>query len=488
MKESLICIPTYNEEANVELVIQGIFKTGYSGDILFIDDASTDGTMEKLQRLVQKHKNIFCINRPEKMGIGSAHKDGIEYAYENNYEKIITMDCDFSHSPEYIDDFIKCSSEADIVIGSRFNKKESLKGWNIYRKILTYAGHYLYKNMLDLNYDATGAYRLYNLRNIPRTMFDLINSLEYSYFFESLYIMKMNGKAIEEIDIVLPPRTYGHSKMSYRNILQSVYMLLYLYIKSKVNRESLYCFEHSNPGNYIPNHGTYVKDGENSAAKIKEEWDKYWKVNTNNQSIIYELIAAFYRKYIIKRSLNFYIRKYYKTRSKLLHAGCGSGQVDADITNEMKVTGLDISEYALSIYKKVNPSSEEQIQGDIFSSSIPDRKYDGVYNLGVMEHFTEEEIEIILNEFSRILKDDGTILLFWPPEYGLSVTALKAAHFILRKFLGNHRKLHPDEITRIESRDHIRRILKKSRLIDLKMHFGFRDFFTYAVVVCKKNI
>jgi len=230
----------------------------------------------------------------------------------------------------------------------------------------------------------------------------------------------------------------------------------------------------------------YTISSNNSPAKIKSEWDKYWKVNTNRSNIFYELIAAFYRKFIIKRSLNYYIRKHFNAKSKLLHAGCGSGQVDVNITNEMKVTGLDISEYALKIYKKVNPNSEKQVQGDIFSMPFGDKYFNGIYNLGVMEHFTKSEINLILNEFYRVTKDDGVIVLFWPPEYGLSVIILKVVHFLMRNIFNNHKTLHPDEITRIKSKKHVIKLLGNSNLNVLKVHFGIRDFFTYNVVICNK--
>ena len=73
------------------------------------------------------------------------------------------------------------------------------------------------------------------------------------------------------------------------------------------------------------------------------------------------------------------------------------------------------------------------IHDSIFSVPVPDSSFDGIYNLGVMEHFTEDEIMGILKEFHRVLKSNGKIILFWPPEYGLSVQFLKFAHFILNK-------------------------------------------------------
>lgn len=276
--------------------------------------------------------------------------------------------------------------------------------------------------------------------------------------------------------------------MSYTNLYLSMFNLIYLLFKTRLNQPSLLYSEFQNESVFEVSNSVYTSDGENSPAKVKAEWDEYWKVNTNRSNVFYELIAAFYRKCIIKRSMNFYLNKLFNSDSNLLHAGCGSGQVDEDITNNISVTGLDISNHALNIYKKVNPNSIDQIQGDIFAMPFENKKFDGIYNLGVMEHFTKKEIHLILNEFNRILDDNGKIVLFWPPEYGLSVMFLKVVHFIMRNIFNNHKMLHPDEITRIKSKKHIKKMLEKANFNLIKSHFGIRDLFTYNIVVANKTL
>ena len=54
--------------------------------------------------------------------------------------------------------------------------------------------------------------------------------------------------------------------------------------------------------------------------------------------------------------------------------------------------------------------------GNIFNLKKSKQKnFDGIYNLGVMEHFLEDDILKILNEFNKVLKINGKIILFWPP-------------------------------------------------------------------------
>lgn len=235
--KTLVFIPTYNERENVEKICLEINKTGLGLDIMFMDDNSPDGTGAIIDLLAGKYSNVRAVHRPGKMGIGSAHLDGIRLAYELGYKRLITMDGDFAHSPDSLSKFIETSRDYDVTVGSRYLMKNSLEGWNYLRKFLTLTGHFFTKYCLGIKYDATGALRLYRLDRIPRSAFDLTSSRGYSFFFESLYILSINGFSIKEIPIVLPPRIYGHSKMSFREAFHSLKYLVQIYAGSILNRK-----------------------------------------------------------------------------------------------------------------------------------------------------------------------------------------------------------------------------------------------------------
>lgn len=237
--KTLIFIPTYNEVENVERIFHEIKSFNLDADILFLDDNSPDGTGRVIDALSQQNKNTFAIHRSGKLGIGSAHQEGIAWAYDKNYEVLITMDCDFTHSPSYIFNFIQCSDKADIVVGSRYLKKHSLSSWNLFRKTLTYFGHFLTVTLLEMPYDASGAFRLYNLKNIDRKLFQIVKSPGYSFFFESLFILNYNKIKIAEIPIELPSRTYGTSKMTWKDAWNSLSFLLHLYKRKLFDKNSL---------------------------------------------------------------------------------------------------------------------------------------------------------------------------------------------------------------------------------------------------------
>ena len=472
----MVFIPTYNERENVELILSQILALGLHADILFVDDNSPDGTGQLLDSIVVSHSNVFVEHRAGKLGIGSAHAYGINWAYDHGYRLLITMDCDFTHSPEYIRDFLAKADEADIVVGSRYMLEDSLGTWNVYRRLLTRLGHVATSFFLRMPFDATGAFRLYRLDRISRYFLNSVHSLGYSFLFESLYVLHLNGYRVVQTPTHLPARVYGHSKMQLRDAIYSLSHLIHTYFTTLVNRER---FEIAEPFRQELSEGGPVDP---------QNWDGYWSGKDNKPTLlVYDLIAAFYRKFIIKASLNRYILANFNADSRLLHAGCGSGQVDRDIGEQIGISALDISPVALSIYKKSNKHYRKLILGSIFDIPAPDASFDGIYNLGVMEHFTEAEIAQILREFNRVLKPGGKIVLFWPPEFGLSVMVLKLAHFVLNRVLKKNILLHPVEITRVRSRRQIEGCLARGGFNLTKFAFGISDLFTYAVIVANKS-
>jgi dolichol-phosphate mannosyltransferase len=236
-KKILVMIPTYNERENVKKMCHDLSMTGIAADVLFVDDNSPDGTGTVLDDITLNVSHVLVVHRPGKLGIGSAHSDGIQWAYSHGYSHLITMDCDFTHSPDNIPDLIEFAEEYDVVVGSRHILENSLSGWNLWRKFLTQMGHLLTKILLRMPYDATGAFRLYRIDQIPVEVFGLVSSKGYSFFFESLAILNLNKYKIKEIPIALPPRTYGHSKLRFSDMVQCLLFMLAMFLNIQFNKQ-----------------------------------------------------------------------------------------------------------------------------------------------------------------------------------------------------------------------------------------------------------
>lgn len=236
-----ILIPTYNEADNVGKLYEQIKSLSLNARLLFVDDNSPDGTGKILDEIASRDPNVEVIHRPGKQGIGSAHATGIRAAYERGIGILITMDCDFTHSPDHIGQFLAYADDFDVVVGSRFIQKDSLKSWNLYRKFLTHLGHFLTVSVLNVPFDATGAFRLYRIDRIPRDVFNLVTSTGYSYFFESILILHLNGCTIKEVPIELPFRIYGKSKMQVSDIITSLRYLFRMWRTKAFHRHKLLC-------------------------------------------------------------------------------------------------------------------------------------------------------------------------------------------------------------------------------------------------------
>ncbi len=108
----VVIIPAYNEMPYIEDFLKRL--KDYPYEFVFIDDGSTDGTGETIQKYGFK-----VIRHERNKGKGAAVKTGFAYALEKGYDAVITMDSDGQHDPALIPQFIDALRDADIVLGSR---------------------------------------------------------------------------------------------------------------------------------------------------------------------------------------------------------------------------------------------------------------------------------------------------------------------------------------------------------------------------------
>ncbi len=441
-------------------------------DILFMDDSSPDGTGDILDRLAADESRLNVIHRAGKLGVGSAHIDGIRWAYENEYERLITLDCDFTHSPADVVRLVESAKGHDVATGSRYMEADSLPGWNILRRSLTGFGHVLTRHLLGIDVDATGALRVYDLTTIPRELFERVTARGYGFFFESMFLLVRNGFSVSEIPIVLPARTYGTSKMTVRETIRSGSQLLSLWRRSSARPSA---FRMPVPALTLD---TTLVD--------PQGWDSYWDSKASATGKAYDVVATAYRQAIIRRQLERTILSHFSEGSCLLHAGCGSGQVDERLHKRVRITAVDISQSAVRLYRENNPTAFAVEHADILNLPFPSDSFDGAYNLGVLEHFTSGEIDRVLRQLNRILKPGGKVVVFWPHARATSVAVLKTAHWLLNDVAGRKTQLHPPEISLLKSREWVETFFTNAGFNLASYQFGPRDFFVQAVIVAEK--
>ncbi len=117
----LTALPVYNEVAHVNPVLDEVVR--YARDVLVVDDGSTDGTAD----LLDARNDIRVIRHETNRGYGAALKTAFDFAIENDYDVLVTIDCDGQHQPQRIGQLVAACRDADIVSGSRYlrNKEQA---------------------------------------------------------------------------------------------------------------------------------------------------------------------------------------------------------------------------------------------------------------------------------------------------------------------------------------------------------------------------
>src|SRR3990172_6966879 len=132
--KTLVTVATYNEIENLPKLVDEIFRYAPAVDLLVIDDNSPDGTGQWARRRAAEDPRVHCLDRPGKLGLGSATIAGMKYAVEHGYKQMLNMDADFSHPPRYLPDFLAGMDPADrppvdVMIGSRYIPRGGVGGW-----------------------------------------------------------------------------------------------------------------------------------------------------------------------------------------------------------------------------------------------------------------------------------------------------------------------------------------------------------------------
>lgn len=117
MSNWLAALPVYNEQGYVDEVLGEVSK--YADNILVVNDGSSDGTTDRLKAWT----DVAVVNHEQNRGYGAALKTAFQYAIEEGFEYLVTLDCDGQHQPKRIPRFVKACENADIVSGSRYLKR-----------------------------------------------------------------------------------------------------------------------------------------------------------------------------------------------------------------------------------------------------------------------------------------------------------------------------------------------------------------------------
>ena len=206
MSKCLVTIPAYNEDMNIEKVLNELKEDFSEADILVINDCSKDKTKEVVER-----NNVMCITLPFNMGYSRAVQTGIKYANYYDYDYVIQFDADGQHIAKEAKKLLDNIEEtkADIVIGSRYLEKNNYNQ-SFFRKIGTIIFSKLIKLFCKKEItDPLSGFQCLNRKTIER--FSKLGMYpEYpdtNLIIELLY----DGFKIEEVSVKMRLRELGES-------------------------------------------------------------------------------------------------------------------------------------------------------------------------------------------------------------------------------------------------------------------------------------
>jgi dolichol-phosphate mannosyltransferase len=235
--KGLIVIPTYNERETVDAILDAILNQNLGLDLLIVDDNSPDGTAARVKERAAVDPHIKIIERPGKMGLGTAYVAGFKYAIANGYEIVFEMDADFSHDPADVPRFLEQIKTHDFVLGSRYVNGISVVNWPLRRLLLSYFASLYTRFVTGMPiHDATGGYKCFRIEVLKAIDLDRVRSGGYSFQIEMNYKAWKKGFRWLEIPIIFVDRRVGSSKMSKAIVREAVLMVWKLRFRSLLGR------------------------------------------------------------------------------------------------------------------------------------------------------------------------------------------------------------------------------------------------------------
>jgi len=217
-----VCLPTYNERENLEPMLRALGE--HSVRVLVIDDNSPDGTGRLADRLSQELDYVDVLHRARKEGLGPAYIAGFRRALAEGAERILEMDCDFSHDPNDVPRLIAASEDVDLVIGSRYVEGGETVNWGAVRRAISAGGSFYARALLSVSIrDLTAGFKCYRADVLRTIDLDAVHSKGYAFQIETGYRTLRAGFRVLEIPIRFADRETGGSKMSRAIVLEAIW-------------------------------------------------------------------------------------------------------------------------------------------------------------------------------------------------------------------------------------------------------------------------
>jgi dolichol-phosphate mannosyltransferase len=237
----VICLPTYNERANLEPIARrlGDELARVEGEprVLVIDDSSPDGTGELGDRLSGELPLVSVLHRTRKEGLGPAYIAGFRWTLDHGAERIVQMDADFSHDPADVPRLVAASDGAALALGSRYVEGGGTENWGKGRQAISRFGSFYARTILGVPvHDLTGGFKCWRREALEALPLDRIRTKGYAFQIETTYRAIRAGFEFAEVPIVFAERRAGGSKMTRGIVLEAMWRVPELRLRAALNR------------------------------------------------------------------------------------------------------------------------------------------------------------------------------------------------------------------------------------------------------------
>ncbi len=228
--KAIVIVPTYNERENLESLVSQIRQQPGNFHILIVDDSSPDGTGNIADQLRDNFPGeVLVLHRPRKEGLGRAYIAAIQYVLTLDYDTILQMDADLSHSPTYLPDFIQAIRHSDLVLGSRYLRGVNVVNWDFKRLILSKLATEYVKIVTGLRLsDTTGGFKCWRRETLEAMDLERVFSNGYLFQIETTYQAHRMGFQISEVPIIFYERDFGRSKIDFSIITEALFGVIKL--------------------------------------------------------------------------------------------------------------------------------------------------------------------------------------------------------------------------------------------------------------------
>lgn len=219
----LVVLPTYNEATNIENLLTSISRVWPDASALVVDDSSPDGTAQVVQEMIANNASINLLQRPAKMGLGSAYVDGFKWGLDQEFDVFVQMDSDFQHDPNDIPRLLaKLQEGYGLALGSRYVKGGSIPDWNWHRRFISKWGNLYSRSILRLKVnDATTGFRAWRGDTLREIRLDETRSSGYGFQIEMVFQTSKTTAKIIEVPIHFSERSSGTSKINSKISLEA---------------------------------------------------------------------------------------------------------------------------------------------------------------------------------------------------------------------------------------------------------------------------